>query len=50
MIALGFWAYVAIRDIKNIILLLRGRKYYKFTFGKVKKEKQGNYVDDFQFN
>jgi len=47
---LVFWAYMAIRDVRSIIFLIRGRKYYKMTYGKAKERKEGQYVDDFPFD
>ncbi len=47
---LGVWALLAIPDIRNIIFLLRGQKYYKKTYGKVKEKKKGEYVGDFPFD
>ena len=50
VVALAFWAYMAVRDVRSIIFLLRGRKYYKKTYGLVKKREKGKYVDDFPFD
>ena len=49
-IVLIFWVYMAIRDVRNIIFLLKGRKYYKKTYGQARKKEEGKYVDDFPFD
>lgn len=49
-ITLAFWGYMAVRDVRNIIFLIRGRKYYKKTYGKVKERKDGKYIDDYPFD
>ncbi|MBN2157203.1 MAG: hypothetical protein JW776_14255 [Candidatus Lokiarchaeota archaeon] len=48
-IALIFWGYMAVRDIRSILFLVRGRKYYKQTYGQAKR-KEGQYVDEFPFD
>ncbi|TFG21300.1 MAG: hypothetical protein EU530_00705 [Promethearchaeota archaeon] len=49
-ITLAFWIYLAIRDVRKIIFLFRGRKYYKKTYGIAKKRDKGKYVDEFPFD
>ena len=50
VVSLAFFAYMAVRDVRSIIFLLRGRKYYKMTYEKVKEKEMGKYVDDFPFD
>ncbi|MHA1451601.1 MAG: hypothetical protein ACTSRD_01930 [Promethearchaeota archaeon] len=50
VVVLAFWAYMGVRDIKNIIFLLKGQKYYKKTYGQAKQREKGKYVDDFPFD
>ena len=50
VVSLVFWVYMAIRDIRNIIFLIRGRKYYKKTYGKIKEKKEGEYIPEFPFD
>jgi hypothetical protein len=50
IVALVFWGYMAVRDVRSIIFLIRGRKYYKKTYGKAKERKDGKYIDDYPFD
>lgn len=43
-------SYIVFQDSRNLMFLIRGRKYYKKTFGKIKKREEGDYIDDFPFN
>ena len=49
-IVLGLIVYLIAKDGKNLVFILRGRKFYQNTYGKAKKRKKGEYVDEFPFD
>jgi len=46
---MAIWAYFIFPNVRSIIFLLRGREYYKKTYGKIKHQTD-QYVDDFPFD
>ena len=42
--------YLLFVNIRDLIYLIRGKRYYDNTYAKLKEKKDGQYIDDFPFD
>ncbi len=49
-LTVAFFLYLVVRDVRRIIFLFRGRRYYRDTYGRAKQREKGKYVDDYPFD